>query len=109
MAAGTCQSLQTPPVFSLDHLNDLAVVHSGDAIGKLENTCVVGDDNECPVGALRNAAQYSYYASPRLMIQIARRFVADDELRVVNQCPSNSHALLLSAAKLERPCTEAYA
>src|SRR5262249_2073739 len=80
-----------------------------DAIRKLENACVVGDDNECPVGALRNAAQYFHYASPRLMIQIARRFVADDELRVVNQCPGDSHALLLSAAKLERSCTEAYA
>src|SRR5262245_24516634 len=102
MEACTCQSLKTSPVFSFDHPHDLAVLHAGDAIGKLENACVVGDDNKCPVGALRNAAQYFHYASPRLMIQIARRFVADDELRVVNQCPGDSHALLLSGAKLER-------
>jgi hypothetical protein len=35
--------LQTLPILAIDDIDDLSVIHAGDAIGKLENACVVGD------------------------------------------------------------------
>src|SRR5262249_23551799 len=64
----TCRSLQTFPVFDTNDLDDSTVVHACDTIGKLENACIVGDDDKCSVRALRDASQYLHYATTGLVI-----------------------------------------
>ncbi len=94
---------------SSNDLNDLPVIHARNAIGKIEDTCVVGDDNEGSVRTLRNASQDLHHAAPGLVIQIAGRLVANDELRAVHQRTCDCHALLLPTAKLGRECAQARA
>jgi len=64
--ACTYQSLQTSPVFCVNHLDDFAVVHVGNSIGKLENACVVGDDYECSVGLFATPRRISIMLRPLL-------------------------------------------
>src|ERR1700681_3469350 len=71
-------------------------------IGKLEDASVVGDYDECPVGAFRHASQDLHHAAPGLMVEVAGRLVADDQFRFMYQCTGNRHALLLAAAELPR-------
>ena len=39
----------------------------------------------------------------RHRIEVARRFVGQDEVRIVHQAAGDGHALLLAAGKLRRP------
>jgi hypothetical protein len=101
--------LQGLLIFVIHDLDDFAVVHVCDTIGELENAWIVGDYNECPVGAFRYATQSLHHAAPSLMIQIACRLVAYNQLRVVHQRARDCHALLLATAELRRQRTQARA
>src|SRR5713101_4138141 len=94
-------------IFAINDLDNLAVIHVCDTIRKLEDAWIVGDHNQCPIRAFRYAAQNIHHAAPGLMIQVACRFVAYNQLRVVHQRAGDGHALLLATAELRRQRTQA--
>jgi hypothetical protein len=92
-----------------DDLDDLAVIHVCDTICELKNAWIVSDHNQCPVRAFRYAPQNIHHAAPGFMIQVACRFIANNQLWVVHQRARDGHALLLATAELRRQRTQARA
>ena len=83
-------------------LDDLAIVHAGDAVGIGEDTVVVGDDDH---GALRRAgdiAEEFEHDFAIVRVESGGGFVADDERRFVNQRAGDGDTLLLAAGEFVR-------
>ena len=78
-------------------LDDLAVVHAGDAVGVGEDTVVVGDDDHRAVRRAGDVAEEFQHDLAVLRIERGGRFVTDDERRFVDQGAGDGDALLLAA------------
>jgi len=63
----------------------------------------VGHDDKDVVLLLVQVQQQRRHGCGRRFIEIAGRFVANDEVRRANQSARNSDPLLLSAGELRRP------
>ena len=87
-------------MLAIDDLDDFAVIHSGDAIGEVEDARVVCDDDQRPLRAFGDAAQDFQHSAPGFMVEGAGGFVANDQLRIVHQRSGDRHPLLLPAAEL---------
>ena len=79
-----------------------AIFHLGNPVGERENPTVVGDHDDASIGSEGALLQQLEGMMPRLGIERGCRFVADDQLRVVDEGPGDSHALLLTARELLR-------
>src|SRR5215469_2450083 len=98
--ASTCESLHVLLICAFDDLNNFSVIHMGDAVGKFEDARIVRDHDDRPIGTLRNSSQHFHRAAPSLVIEVAGRFVANNQLGFVHQGTGDRHALLLAAAQL---------
>jgi hypothetical protein len=77
------------------NLHDSAIIHMSDAIGKFENTGIMGDDNQGPITTYGQFFQDVHYFRPVFMIKGTGRLVAHDQLRIMHQSPGNGNPLLL--------------
>ena len=76
---------------------DAAVLHRCDAIREAEDTRVVGDDDDRPIGTEGRALQDLEHGLAGLGVERGGGLVTDDEPRRVNQRTGDSDALLLAA------------
>ena len=83
-------------------LDDLAVVHAGDAVGVGEDAVVVGDDDHGAVRRAGDVAEEFEHDLAVLGIERGGGFVADDERRFVDQRAGDGDALLLAAGEFVR-------
>ena len=81
----------------LGDLDDLAVVHAGDAVGVGEDPVVVGDDDDGAVGRAGDLAEEVEHDLAVLRVERGGGFVADDERRLVDERAGDGDALLLAA------------
>src|SRR5215472_1158109 len=84
------------------HVDYLPVVHMRNAIGELKDARVMRDDDECPVMHLACATQHVHHCEPGIVIEVAGRFVADDQPRVMDEGARNCDTLLFTAAQFAR-------
>src|SRR5579859_1715939 len=96
-------------MIAISDLDNPSVVHVGDAVSKIEDAWVVRNDDEGPVRASCGASKQFHHTTPSLVIEIACRLVANDQLRFMYQRTRDGHALLLAAAELSRQCIKARA
>ena len=83
-------------------LDDLAVVHAGDAVGVGEDPVVVGDDDDGAVGGAGDLAEEIEHDLAVLRIERGGGFVADDQRRFVDERAGDGDALLLAAGEFVR-------
>ena len=79
-----------------------AVLHFGDAVGKVINPVVVGDDEDAAVGLEGAGFEEIQSLLPCGGVERGRGFVADDEPRLVHQRPRDRDPLELPAGELGR-------
>ena len=80
----------------------LTVVHVCDAIGKIEDAIVVGDDEDGAFRADCDLAQQFHHMVAGVFVEGRGGLIADDELGVVNQRAGESDSLLLTPGELVR-------
>ena len=71
-------------------------------ISESEDARVVRDDNERPVMFLTRAAEHFHYSGTSIVVEVAGRFVANDQLRVMDQGARDGNPLLLTTTQLIR-------
>src|SRR5262245_48417715 len=76
-----------------------AVLHEGHAVGILEDSVVMRDDDDAAIGFRGDAAEDFHHFGSVLTVERGGWFVADDQLRFMHKGSSNRHALLLAAGK----------
>jgi hypothetical protein len=85
------------------HLNDLTVVHDGDAIGN--GHClflVVGDDDEGEAQFLLKVGQFELGLLAELLVEGAERLVKQQHLRLLGERAGKGDTLLLTTGQLMR-------
>ena len=80
-------------------IDDLAIVHAGDAVGVGKDAVVVGDDDHGAVGGACDIAEKFEYDFAVLGIEGGGGFVADDEWGFVDERACDGDALLLTAGE----------
>jgi hypothetical protein len=98
------KSSQLPSFF--DPL-DPAVAHVDDPVTETENPTVVGDDDNGPAGLKGHPLKQLHDILAGLRVQSGGRFVADQQVRVVDQGAGDSDSLLLPARQLRRQRVDA--
>ena len=84
-------------------LDDLAVVHDGDAIGQVgDDAHVVGDQHDRRAGLVAQLAQQVEDLGLHRDVERGRRLVGDDDRRVERERHRDDDALLLPAGELVR-------
>ena len=87
----------------VDLLHD-AVVEHGDAVRHGERfTLIVGDVDDGDAHRLVQLLDLQLHLLPQALVQGAKRFVHQHELRIENQGAGQRHALLLTAGQLPGP------
>jgi hypothetical protein len=78
--------MRYPPVF-----------HGEDAVGEVENTVIMGDNDDGAVFGQSDFAQQVHHPAAGLGIKRGGRLVTDDQPRIVDQRAGDGDALLLPA------------
>src|SRR5262245_22519259 len=86
----------------MDDVRDPAVIHHGNTISERKDAGIVCHDDEHPTGVEGAGPEQFDHLVPSIRAEGAGRLVADNQLRVMHQCTSNSHTLLLAAGQLGR-------
>ena len=84
----------------VDDIHHQAVEYVDDAVGVLGDRRIVRNHDQRVVVALGHLLDEAENFLARAAVQVARRFVGKDDLRVGNERARNAHALLLAAAHL---------
>ena len=84
----------------MEGLDDPAILEMVDMIGKVDDPRIVGHDDQRRMGPLDQVVEQRHDLDPILCIQIACRFIADDELRAMDHSSCDGNALLLASREL---------
>src|SRR5271165_6159487 len=93
------RSCRGPGIAVLD-LHAYSVVHVGDSIAELKDPVIVGHDDHGAVGLDGALAKQLHHREPCLMVESRGWFVANQELGVMGQGPSNRDSLHLPSREL---------
>src|SRR5262249_18267409 len=83
-------------------LDDPAVIHVGDHACEVEDSAVMGDDENGTFGADRLPSEQLHDLVSGLGVEGRGRLVAHDQARLVHERSRQGHALLLAAGQLSR-------
>ena len=106
---GTRAPSSDPDRASWSGLSDQAVSHFDHAIGSLSHFGVMGHHDDRPFGLSSHGFENVQKLGPGLLIEVACRFVGEQDGRVVDERPGDRDALALAARELRRPVAEAVA
>jgi len=84
-------------------LDDFTIVHAGDAVGVVKNAVVMSDDQNGSILATGDVLEE--FHDDMAVFRIERRggFIADDELRLMDEGAGDGDTLLLTARELRGP------
>ena len=91
--------MELSDIFSI-LLYDLTILHIHDPVGLGRQLIVMGDDHE---GRPAGFVQFTHHGKERvarMCIQISGRFISQHEIRLLQEGPRDSHALLFTAGQL---------
>ncbi len=69
----------------VSNLDDVAVVHAGDAVAEMEDAVVVGDDDDRAIGTDGGLAEQLHDLSAGFVVERGGRFVAHEQFRLMHE------------------------